>query len=169
VSASKAAVAAKVALESSGASAAVTIKTAESDVKITESASVAAAGAAESQASIPYIGPVLAVAAAAAMLALVLGFKGGGGGKSSPTVPSAAGGWWDIPRDTLAMVHEKEMVMPAHLSEGMRDAIEGGGFGGGPAVHIHATDAQSVANLFRNNKGALAAALKEQFKNLRGL
>jgi len=88
----------------------------------------AGSGAAASQASIPYVGPILAIAAMAAMLSQVRG--------TSSSIPSAAGGW-EVPHDTLAMVHEKEMILPAKYSDVIRSMAEqpggpaaGGGDGG---------------------------------------
>lgn len=73
----------------------------------------AGAGAASSQASIPIIGPVLAVAAMAAIFAAVSGM--------SSKVPSAAGGF-DIPSgmNPLTQLHEEEMVLPKNLANNVR-------------------------------------------------
>ena len=70
----------------------------------------------------PELGPFAAIpagAAAAAVLALSL--------------PSAAGGMI-VPNDTLAMVHENEMVLPARYTSGLTNMIDqanAGGSGGG--------------------------------------
>jgi hypothetical protein len=74
----------------------------------------AGAGAAASQASIPIIGPGLAIAAMGAVLAAVGGL--------SAKVPSAAGGF-DIPKgmNPLTQLHEREMVLPATLADTVRD------------------------------------------------
>jgi hypothetical protein len=82
----------------------------------------AAAAVYNNVAQIPYIGWVLAPAAAATAAAAVLAFGG--------SIPSAAGGWV-VPTDTMAMVHENEMILPAHLSQGIAGMIAGGQTGGG--------------------------------------
>lgn len=92
------------------------IKTEEAGSVITVNAAEAASGAAASQASIPYVGPYLAVAAAAAMLALVLGYR---------AMASAEGGW-DVDHSAMTMLHPREMVLPASLAEGVRSRIAAG-------------------------------------------
>ena len=82
----------------------------------------AAAAVYNNVAQIPYVGWVLAPAAAATAAAAVLAFGG--------NIPSAAGGWV-VPNDTMAMVHENEMILPAHLSQGLAGMIANGQGGGG--------------------------------------
>ena len=137
----------------------VATKSAESSAKIGASAAVAGAGAAESQASIPYIGPILAIAAMAAIMAAVMGLKGGGGGGAS--MPSAAGGF-DIPSgmNPMTQLHEREMVLPKEQADAVRDMAAGGGRSGGD-IHIHAIDAPGVRRLLLENKAALVAALRD--------
>ncbi len=77
----------------------------------------AAAAVYNNVSQIPYVGWVLAPAAAAAAAAAVLGF--------GDSIPSAAGGWV-VPGDTLAMVHQNEMILPAHLSQGLSGMIANG-------------------------------------------
>lgn len=78
----------------------------------------AGSGAAASQASIPYVGPALAIAAMAAVFAAVMGLGGGGGGSS---VPSARGGF-DIPSgmNPMTQLHEREMVLPQEQADTIR-------------------------------------------------
>jgi hypothetical protein len=45
---------------------------------------------------------------------------------------SAAGGW-DVPADSMAMLHKNEMVLPASLAANVRE-----GFGGGGATTVNA-------------------------------
>ena len=54
-------------------------------------------------------------------------------------VPSAARGMVLGGRGTLAILHPREMVLPAHLSEGIQSAIAGGRLGEGASgdVHVH--------------------------------
>lgn len=165
--ASKAGNVARAAAAAAGSGAAATAKAGEATVVIAANAAEAATGAAASQSMIPVVGPALAMAAAAAMFAFVMGF-GGKGGSKGPSLPSAAGGWWDIPRDTLAMVHAREMVMPAHLAEGVRSMVENGGpMGGGmnASLTIHAVDAQSVERLFMKHSDRLVGALHTAWRN----
>jgi hypothetical protein len=118
----------------------------ETAPKLAAIAPVAAGKAAESQAGIPYIGPVLAAAAFAAMMSMVMGSKGGGGGTSTTTtrIPSASRGF-DVPRglNPLTQLHEQEMVLPAHLANPLRDSLAQGGPAGqggdGGTVVIHTT------------------------------
>ncbi|HWU54822.1 MAG TPA: hypothetical protein VN175_04920, partial [Rhizomicrobium sp.] len=78
-------------------------------------ANKAAAGAYAAVAGIPYVGPFLAPAAAATAFAAVLAFD----------VFSAAGGM-DIGAgvNPLTQLHEKEMVLPANLAEGVRNMTD---------------------------------------------
>lgn len=84
-------------------------------------ASTAASGAYASQASIPFVGPELATAAAAVAYAEVMAFERGG--------ITASGG--------LAMLHPKEMVLPATIASSVTKMAAGGGSGGGSHHHYH--------------------------------
>jgi hypothetical protein len=130
--------------------------------QIEDDAAVGAAGAAASQASTPFIGPALAVAAATAMDAFIMGFA------------SAAGGF-DIPAgmSPLTQLHPREMVLPADLAEGVRGMVRGGGATGGTGgggggnnyeTHIHAIDAQSVQRLFTQNGRHIANVVARQVR-----
>lgn len=112
----------------------------------------AGAGAAASQASIPIVGPALAVAAMAAIFAGVMGM--------SSKVPSAAGGF-NIPRgvNPLTQLHEEEMVLPADIANPLRNAIDGGGLGGGD-VNVH-VKGSSVGDFLLMHRSELVRALKE--------
>lgn len=91
----------------------------------------------------------------------LLGFARGG------VVPSAAGGW-ALPHFTgaqPALLHAREMVLPAHISEGLQAMI---GQGGG-ASHFHAhfhgpADAPAVSRWFRDNLKQNAGALRDLFR-----
>ena len=104
----------------------------------------------------PVMGPAAAAPAAAGMgtVAAVAG-----------SVASSAGGEWRIPMDRLQFVHKNETILPAHIAGGLRNLVERGGGAPSHQIHIHATDAQSVERLFRNNGAALAAALKTHLRN----
>lgn len=121
-------------------------------------AAEAGSAAYASTAAIPIIGPELAPAAAAAAYAGAMSFSSG------IALPSAAGGW-EVPKDTLAMVHENEMILPAPLSDKIRNMTEPGGGSGEVHLHVHAIDAASVHKLFMNNGAAIAAAMKQQARN----
>ena len=84
---------------------------------------------------------------------------------------SAAGGY-DIPAgvNPIVQTHAQEMILPAKYANPLRSMLTGGGGGtsntsttnnsrGGDIIHIHATDAQSVARMIANNPGAIAEAL----------
>ena len=42
-------------------------------------------------------------------------------------IMSMAGGAWEIPSDSLAMVHKNEMMLPANLAQGVRDMVDEAG------------------------------------------
>ena len=123
--------------------------------QIVHQAAVAAAGAYAAIARIPYVGPVLAPAAAAAALYGVYAL-----GKS---VLSAEGGLGEVPSDgTLISAHAREMVLPASLAVPLRQMLLSGGAAnnnapravndGGTAFHYHdhagtRTPADIAANL----------------------
>jgi hypothetical protein len=96
-------------------------------------AAKAGSGAASSVASVPYVGPILAIAAMAAVFAGVMGMKS--------NVPSAAGGF-DIPGNInpITQLHANEMVLPAKHADVIRALADGGDALQAPAqppVHIH--------------------------------
>ncbi len=101
---------------------------------------------------IPYIGPELAAVAAPAAEAVVAGV--------SSKVVSAAGGY-DVPSDTFARIHAREMVLPADLAEGVRAMTRGGSKTGGdmPNVHIHAADHADVMRMLINNRPVVTSAM----------
>jgi hypothetical protein len=85
---------------------------------IIHNAYVAASGAFAAVASIPYIGPVLAPAAAAAAFAGVMAFD----------VLSAEGGMTiGAGVNPVVQLHEKEMVLPAHIAQPLQTMISNGG------------------------------------------
>jgi hypothetical protein len=80
-------------------------------------------------------------------------------------VPTAAGGW-ALPAFAGAMpalLHSREMVLPADIAQGLQGLIRGGGTG---EVHVHLgfhgpADGASIGRWFAQNRGALAAAVGE--------
>jgi len=90
---------------------------------ISADAAKAGSGAASSQASIPYVGPILAVAAMAAIFAATMGMQS--------NVKSARGGY-SIPSgvNPLVQTHEEEMILPKAESNAIRDMANGSNSGG---------------------------------------
>lgn len=91
-------------------------------------------------------------------------FSFGGGG----IVPSAAGGWAvpNLAGATPALLHAREMVLPADISQGLQGMIAAGG---GGEAHFHAhfhgpSDAPSVNRWFRENLKSNANALRDLFR-----
>jgi hypothetical protein len=122
----------------------------------------AAAEAFVSQAGTPFIGPLLGAAALTAALGLV------GGLVSS--LPSAAGGF-NIPAgmNPVTQLHEKEMVLPRHIADPLREQLAGGGMGGtsGPNVTVQinstVTDVASLRTFIASEQFKLA--MREATRN----
>jgi hypothetical protein len=109
------------------------VEVAAAEESIATQAAVAAAGAAASQADIPYVGPELAVIAAAETYAMVMGYA----------VAATAAGGYDIPTgiNPITQLHSEEMVLPADLANNIRNMSGGGG--GGDTFNIQALDTKS--------------------------
>jgi hypothetical protein len=143
-----------------GSQATIATKTTEATTVAGANAVEAGTGAAGAMASIPFIGPVLALAAMASVFAAVssMGSK----------VKSASRGF-DIPRglNPMTQLHEEEMVLPSQYANVIRGMASGDGGGqsrvGGDQHHYHinAIDARSFERFARDNKRALAGALKD--------
>jgi hypothetical protein len=120
-------------------------------------AAKAGAGAAASQASIPYVGPALALAALATVTGAVLALQG--------SIPSAAGGW-DIPAgvDPIAQLHEREMVLPQGPADVIRNLAEEGG-GRPREVTVELKAAPMPGNFFMVHKDELVRALKSAHRD----
>jgi hypothetical protein len=84
-------------------------------------------------------------------------------------VPSAQGGWTLPtlgPNGVLARLHSNEMVLPAHISQGLQNMIAGGGpTVGAVNFSVSAMDSQSVAAFFKNNGPTLVAAINQAMRN----
>jgi len=97
-------------------------------------------------------------------LAGLLAFARGG------IVPSAAGGWAlpNFAGAAPALLHAREMVLPAHISEGLQDIIgRGGSPGAGQHFHAHfhgPADAPAVSRWFRDNMRQNAGAIRDIFR-----
>jgi hypothetical protein len=104
---------------------------------------------------IPFVGPALAPAAAATAWAAVMAFAEQG---------------YDVPAgvNPVTQLHAKEMVLPAHLSEGFRQMIAAGGAGGaggGPNITIHNHGGIDAGAWFQQNQGALLKTLGTAVRN----
>lgn len=115
--ATTAGVAARTAAESTGAAAGKAASGSMALMDIMNSAWRAAAGAYAAIASIPYVGPFLAPAIAAGILATVIGFAG--------NIVSSRGGLGRVEKDgQIAELHKDETVLPASLAVPMRDMLQ---------------------------------------------
>lgn len=152
-------------LETAAATKTAATKATETTAVVSSNAVQAASGAAASQASIPYVGPILAVAAMAAMMAAVMGLMGGGGGSQTTTtttrIPSAAGGW-DIPAgiNPLTQLHENEMVLPAEHAQTIRE-MAGQQGGSDSTIIINSTGGDFI---HKNDLAKLLKQMKRDFK-----
>jgi hypothetical protein len=138
-----------------------TITAASGTAQIATNAAVAGSGAAASQASIPYIGPILAVAAMAAIFAAVSGM--------SKSVKSASQGF-DIPKgmNPMTQLHEEEMVIPAKYANGLRDLINSNSAGSqaaGQAFHYNDYSGRLSEAEIARNAGAFVKVMKKQLRN----
>src|SRR3984885_13456117 len=116
----------------------------------------------------PLMGP-LAIGPATAAQATVAGMAG--------AVASADIGMWQVPRDQLALIHKKELIMPAGPAGALRDMLtsgpNGGSAGGGGSVaihptthlHVNAIDGPSVASWMRQNGPGMAKALDQAVRH----
>ena len=162
---SRLAAAQHVALAASSSAQTTAIEGAAAQKSILTSAAQAAAATYKSVAQIPYVGWILAPIAAAGIFAAALAF--------GSDVASAEGGF-DVPNDTLAQLHKNEMVLPAHISTGLKGLIAGGGGGGGgfgggggvTNVHVHAWDDTSVRSWVSKpkNRDMLAGAVHSAYR-----
>jgi hypothetical protein len=93
-------------------------------------------------------------------------------------VPSAAGGWAlpNFAGATPALLHGREMVLPADISQGLQQMIAGGdgpnGAGGATNgdAHFHAhfhgpADAPAIGRWFRDNLRQNAGAVRDLFRS----
>jgi len=129
---------------------------------VAANAAVAGSGAYAATASIPYVGPFMAPAAAATAYAGAMSFGAGLAAEKGFDVPAGM--------NPITQLHQKEMVLPANIAQPLRDSLDGGGgIGGGDYhLHVHATDSDSVKRLFQNNGSALMEVLRQQHRNFAG-
>lgn len=146
------------------------IKAAETIKTILMYAWEAMAGAFKAMVSIPYIGPILAVGAGAAALALVGGIAG--------KVKSARGGY-DIPSgvNPVTQLHEEEMVLPkqhANTIRALGKSMAGGATGDQPAMagggdvnhfNFQSWDSKDLRRFARKHGREFASGLKGYHRN----
>lgn len=153
------------AIEAASSAATVGIKSAETTAVVAANAAEAGSGAAASQASIPIVGPALALAAMAAVFAAVMAL----GGKRK----SAAGGF-DIPKglNPLTQLHEEEMVLPQKYANVIRGFAGGDGGAVPPAptsgdvhMHVHTQSVREFRDFLKSNSHALAPGLRQLARN----
>lgn len=129
--------------------------------RVTAHAAEAGAGAASSQASIPYVGPVLAIAAMTAMVAAVTGLIGGiGGAAEGAYLPSFSGG-------RLGVLHADEMVTTkgdTAIWKEIKRQIVGGRGGGGTTInnYVSTVDARGYERMLDRNQGAQRRVARRQ-------
>lgn len=113
----------------------------------------------------PLVGPAapaIGAASGAAIMAESLAF-----------LPSYDVGSWQLDRDQLAMVHAGEMIVPSRggvadefrsfLGGGMRQQGQPPASQGDVHLHVHATDAHSVARMFKDHGNHLAKIVSDTF------
>jgi hypothetical protein len=131
--------------------------------QVSANAGVAASAAMASVAAIPYVGWAMAPEVGAATAAQALSFG---------SLASAAGGM-EVPMDMIANLHKNEMVLPRHLSDGIRNMIanQAGGGGANGDVHNHnwnvsAMDGKSLKKMFDTAQGkkAIADSMKSAYR-----
>lgn len=126
---------------------------------IESDAAQAAAGAYKAMVGIPYVGPIIAPAAAAVAFAAVGAYK---------AMVSFDVGAWNIPQDVTARVHAGEMILPRPYAEdARRNGFIGGaqGGGGGDTFHVHAMDPVSFQDFLSRNPEAMAAGMRSMARS----
>lgn len=145
----------RTAAETAAAATSVATNAGAASTNIMTSAWEAAAGAFKALAGVPYIGPILAPAAAAAAFGAVA--------KMAGNVTHSAEGGYDIPAwvNPVTQLHAREMVLPAPEADVIRDMAGGRGASSSTPVTINAIDAKSVQRLLLDNPRALTRALSK--------
>lgn len=121
----------------------------------------AGSGAAAAMSGVPYVGPILALAAMAAVFGAVMSMTG--------KVKSAAGGY-DIPAglNPMTQLHEEEMVLPKEYANTIRGLAAGqGGDGGGfnGTVNLYPRSGRWTKRDRDENIRLIADGLKELYAN----
>ncbi len=120
--------------------------------KVIGDAKEAAANVYANVSDIPYVGWILAPAAAATAFAAVMAFNSFD--KGTPFVD----------QDQVARIHKGERIIPAAQNA---EIMKNGGFGGGGAVHFHvsAMDSKSVKKFFEQHGSSIANAVVSAKRN----
>jgi hypothetical protein len=128
--------------------------------QVSNNAMVGASGAMSAVASIPYIGPFLAMAAGPAMEAAIMAYS---------ALTSLDVGAWELPGDMPAMLHKGEMVVPQNFAAGLR--AHGGVGDGGDTVfnnHYYPTinmrDPTSLKQLLQGTGAELAHTIARGYR-----
>jgi hypothetical protein len=149
--------ASRVALEIGAAVKSVALWAATAIKNIATFAWEAAAGAYKAIAGIPFVGPFLAPAAAIAAALAV--------GSFAKNIVSAQGGY-DVPAETFAVLHPKEMVLPEGPANVLRGMADGDGAAGTVNhFHIKAWDGRSVEQMFLKHGTALGRGIQNHVRN----
>lgn len=154
---STATAATKATADTSAAAIGATVGGTEARLNLASFAAAGAVAAGASVAAIPVYGWAMVPGVMSSTYAEMMAMEG--------VIPAAAQGMV-VPSDMLAMVHKKEMVLPADLSEGVQDMVAKGNGAGETHIHIHAVDAKSVNQLFMDNSSALYGAWKNHTRNM---
>lgn len=93
-------------------------------------AATAFSGTYSSVSQIPFVGWILAPAAAAAAFAAVAAYS---------SLASFDTGSWEVPHDMVAQIHQGEMIVPRTYAESMRSNGGAGGGNGGSSSSVSAT------------------------------
>jgi hypothetical protein len=131
---------------------------AASYARIGMAAGEGAANAAVTAAQTPFVGWMIAIPAAAAVFAGILALRG---------MMSAAGGYDIGYENPVTQLHPREMVLPAHLADRVRNMSDDGSVGTPINVHIHATDAAGLDRVLQNRKGTIIQIIEQAIANRR--
>lgn len=127
--------------------------------QIQANSAVAGSGGVASMAAAPFPLNLGAPAFGASMAAASMAFAAG------LALPSAAGGW-EVPRDTLAMIHEKEVILPASIAQPLKQQLADGSFGsGGGSVNVSIAAHPMPGNYFMVHRDQLIKALQSAVRD----
>jgi hypothetical protein len=116
--------------------------------------------AGQSAAAIPGIGWLIALPAAGAVV----------GGLIALGLSSASGGYDIGAENPITQLHAREMVLPAHIADPLRESLANGGPGGGGdtyQVTVQAVDAAGFERVLQNNEAAVVKFVSQAHKKNR--
>lgn len=134
---------------------------AETAATIPALAAQAGAGGVASMAAAPWPLDMTAPAFGAAMSVAAMSFAPLAAAEGGWDVPGSAGAGLDGRGGMSAIIHPREMVLPADLA----DVVRGGGAGGETHIHINAIDGHSVRRFAETHGGAFADGIKKHIRN----